>query len=56
MEILKNAINKYLEDSLIEPFNKTQGFKDVTLYDNLPFQLGGKDELQLLTLHNELLT
>lgn len=37
MEILRNAAVRYLEEGLTVGFEKGEGFKDVTLYENLPF-------------------
>jgi hypothetical protein len=54
MDILGNAAAKYLEESLTVNFAKTEGFKDVSLYENLPFEMGGQSELEMLTVRNEL--
>lgn len=54
--ILKNATIKYLEETITSPFDKSEGFKDVSLYESPPFEAGGENELELLTLHNGLLT
>lgn len=37
MEILRNAAVRYLEEGLTVGFDKSEGFKDATLYENLPF-------------------
>lgn len=41
MHILKIASIRYLEECLLETFDKTEGFKDGSLYENLPFEVGG---------------
>jgi hypothetical protein len=45
-----------LEESLAGGFDRSEGFKDASLYHNLPFEVGGQNELELLTVHNELLS
>lgn len=55
IENLKTATIRFLEESLTGSFNKSQGFRDVSLYDNLPFEVGGLAQLQMLTFHNELI-
>lgn len=52
MQILKNASIRYLEDSLVEPFDKSEGFKNENLYENLPFEVGGSNELEVLITCN----
>lgn len=41
MEILSNSVSKYLEESLVGPFDRNEGFRDKALYENLPFEVGG---------------
>lgn len=37
-------------------FNRSEGFKDNRLFENLPFEIGGLSELEMLTVQNQLLT